>query len=217
MDGFCTWQRKNSVRTAYCQKTLGGYHHGSTSTTNTIPIKFHAELKSEFLIMTLQYEVIIRYNSHILYCLFKSKFFVSFQRALAIRLICNAKYHNNVPKTKTILISRYTESIQNSFGTGDTYKLFLRMLYQLLLSGKWPFKRKKMMCVGPPDSGKTTWIVPILEVINRQHLATCTDEGKFSCQSLTSLTEMLWLEEWELGITLVTNCLFGCLCVCVCL
>ena len=73
------------------------------------------------------------------------------------------------------------------------------------------------MCVGPPDSGKTTWIVPILEVINRQHLATCTDEGKFSCQSLTSLTEMLWLEEWELGITLVTNCLFGCLCVCVCM
>ena len=73
------------------------------------------------------------------------------------------------------------------------------MLYQLLLTHMWPFKRKKMVMTGPPDSGKTSWLEPILAVVDRKHLATCTDEKKFSCQMINNATQLIWLDEWQAG------------------
>ena len=94
---------------------------------------------------------------------------------------------------------RYAESVLNSFPDANERKMFLQMLYQLLLTGMWPFKRKKMVLTGPHDSGKSTWLEPILAVIDRKRLATCTEEKKFSCQMIDNNTELIWLDEWIAG------------------
>ena len=52
---------------------------------------------------------------------------------------------------------------------------------------------------GPHDSGKSTWLEPILAVIDRRHLATCTEEKKFSCQMIDNQTQLIWLDEWIAG------------------
>ena len=74
--------------------------------------------------------------------------------------------------------------------------MFIQMLYQLLLSYRFPFKAKKIMCVGPGDSGKTTWIVPILEVLDDEHVATVTREQTFSAAMLKETTQLLFIDEW---------------------
>ena len=94
---------------------------------------------------------------------------------------------------------RYDESLRNSFPDDVERVLFLKMLYQLLLHGRWPWKRPKMVLTGPPNSGKTSWLEPILAVLDRRFLATCTDEKKFSCQSITEQTQLIWLDEWQPG------------------
>ena len=74
--------------------------------------------------------------------------------------------------------------------------MFVQMLYQLLLTFKFPFKAKKMILVGPSDSGKTTWIVPILEILDDEHIASVTREQTFSAQMLTKDTQLLFIDEW---------------------
>ena len=43
-------------------------------------------------------------------------------------------------------------------------------------AAKLPLRCKKIMVVGPSDSGKTTWIAPILEIMDYQHVASITRE-----------------------------------------
>ena len=74
--------------------------------------------------------------------------------------------------------------------------MFVQMLYQLLMSFKFPFKCKKIMAVGPSDSGKTTWVAPILEVMDPQHVASITNETTFGAQMLTASTQLLFIDEW---------------------
>ena len=74
--------------------------------------------------------------------------------------------------------------------------MFIQMLYQLLLSYKFPFKCRKIMCVGPSDSGKTTWLVPITEVLDEEHIATVTKESVFCAQMLQETTQLLFIDEW---------------------
>ena len=76
------------------------------------------------------------------------------------------------------------------------------MLYQLLLTGKYPFKSKKIMCVGSSDSGKTTWVEPILQVLDEEKVNAVTDEGKFSTQLLQSDTQILLMDEYSPGKTI---------------
>ena len=52
------------------------------------------------------------------------------------------------------------------------------------------------MCVGPSDSGKTTWIVPITEVLDEEHIATVTKESVFCAQMLQETTQLLFIDEW---------------------
>ena len=70
------------------------------------------------------------------------------------------------------------------------------MMYQLLLSFKFPFKAKKMLCFGPSDSGKTTWLVPILEILDDEEVAMVTREQTFSAQMLKESTQLLFIDEW---------------------
>ena len=52
------------------------------------------------------------------------------------------------------------------------------------------------MCVGPSDSGKTTWLVPITEVLDEEHIATVTKESVFCAQMLQETTQLLYIDEW---------------------
>ena len=58
-----------------------------------------------------------------------------------------------------------------------------------------------MVVTGPPDSdsGKTSWLEPIhiQAVLDGRHLATCTNETKFSCQMINDETQLIWLDEWQ--------------------
>ena len=73
------------------------------------------------------------------------------------------------------------------------------MLYQLLLTNKYPFKSKKMVLVGPSNSGKTSWIAPILKMMDMDNVATVTREGKFAAHMLRPETELLFVDEWAPG------------------
>lgn len=82
---------------------------------------------------------------------------------------------------------------------GMDYHRFIRMLYQLLCCGKYPFKSKKIVCVGPSNSGKTSWIAPLLEVMDREKVATVTREGKFAAHMIDEETQLLFVDEWAPG------------------
>ena len=58
------------------------------------------------------------------------------------------------------------------------------------------------MCVGPSNCGKTTWLEPILSVIDHRKLATCTDEGVFGAQGVDTDTELIILDDWDPGTAL---------------
>ena len=94
---------------------------------------------------------------------------------------------------------RYEDTLRNSFTNDNDLKLFVQMMYQLLLSGRFPFKARKMFCVGPGDSGKTTWLEPILAILDEEKVATCTDEGKFSTQMIESDTQLVFVDEFSAG------------------
>ena len=99
----------------------------------------------------------------------------------------------------------YEETLRNSFRNEDVLKLFLQMLYQLLLCGRIPFKTRKMFCVGPSDSGKTTWLEPILQVLDEEKVGTCTDEGKFSTQMLAEDNQLCFIDEFNAGKYLIIH------------
>ena len=73
------------------------------------------------------------------------------------------------------------------------------MMYQLLLTGRFPFRAKKMFCIGPGNSGKTTWLEPILAVLDEEKVATCTDEGKFATQMIEADTQLVFIDEYSAG------------------
>ena len=51
--------------------------------------------------------------------------------------------------------------INNSFTDDAVRKKFLQKYYQLLCHKKFPMKEPKLLLVGKPDSGKTSWIFPL--------------------------------------------------------
>lgn len=93
---------------------------------------------------------------------------------------------------------RFVESIRNSLDAFH-FSTFIQMLYQLLLTGKFPFKAKKIVCVGPSNSGKTSWLTPILAVMDMDKVATVTREGKFASHMLSEDTQLLFVDEWAPG------------------
>ena len=51
----------------------------------------------------------------------------------------------------------FTESVHNSFPQEKKRAQFLNTFYQYLLAFQFPHKPRKLVAVGPQDSGKTTW------------------------------------------------------------
>ena len=96
-------------------------------------------------------------------------------------------------------VFRYAESLRNSFPDDGKRLLFMQMTYQLLLHGQYPFKSKRMIVRGPPNSGKTTWFAPIQGVIDPSYIASITREGKFAMQTINEDTQVVFVDEWAPG------------------
>ena len=58
---------------------------------------------------------------------------------------------------RIMLLLHFALGIENSFTDRFTRISFYQKYYQLLLHGRFPMKEKKLLVVGPPDSGKTSW------------------------------------------------------------
>ena len=65
---------------------------------------------------------------------------------------------------------RFALGIENSFPDRITRMSFYQKYYQLLLHGKFPMKEKKLLVVGPPDSGKTSWFAPFQGILTNTDL-----------------------------------------------
>jgi len=50
--------------------------------------------------------------------------------------------------------------VENSFPDNQIRLNFYKKYYQILLHRKFPMKETKLILVGPPDSGKTSWFAP---------------------------------------------------------
>ena len=50
--------------------------------------------------------------------------------------------------------------IHDSFPDELVRRIFYQKYYQILMHGKFPMKERKLLLVGPPDSGKTSWFAP---------------------------------------------------------
>lgn len=50
--------------------------------------------------------------------------------------------------------------VVNSFPDNTVRMKFLQKYYQLLCHKKFPMKEPKLVLIGAPDSGKTSWIFP---------------------------------------------------------
>ena len=78
-------------------------------------------------------------------------------------------------------MSHYALGIENSFPDHITRMSFYQKYYQLLLHGKFPMKEKKLLAVGPPDSGKTSWFAPFQGMLTNIDLV-------FSSEKITATT-----------------------------
>ena len=69
-----------------------------------------------------------------------------------------------------MFLSHFALGIENSFPDRITRMSFYQKYYQLLLHGKFPMKEKKLLVVGPPDSGKTSWFAPFQGILTNTDL-----------------------------------------------
>ena len=79
------------------------------------------------------------------------------------------------------LLSHYALGIENSFPDRITRMSFCQKYFHLLLHGKFPMKEKKLLVVGHPDSGKTSWFAPFQGMLTKIDLV-------FGSEKITAIT-----------------------------
>ena len=90
----------------------------------------------------------------------------------------------------------FEQEILNSFGDLHEHVNFLNNFYQCLVAFKMPQKTRKLVLIGPRDSGKTSWC-NVLHRINPPHfIVSVTSEGQFSAAMITDTTQLIVIDEW---------------------
>ena len=66
-----------------------------------------------------------------------------------------------------MFLSYFALGLKNSF---PDCMSFYQKYFQLLLPRKFPMKEKKLLVVGPPGSGKTSWFAPFQGILTNTDL-----------------------------------------------
>ena len=83
----------------------------------------------------------------------------------------------------------FRESVINSFEDPKERVNFLNEFLQCLMCGRMPQKVKKLVVMGPKDSGKTTWTSVFLGIIRRKFIASISQVNQFSCAMINEDTD----------------------------
>ena len=104
-----------------------------------------------------------------------------------------------VPYDSTVIphAGYFKEGILNSFPDLEERINFLNKFYQCLVVGKMPQKVRKLVVVGPRDSGKTSWSAIFHRIIPAQRIATITKENQFSAAMMDEFTQIVLIDEWS--------------------
>ena len=91
----------------------------------------------------------------------------------------------------------FREGILNSFADDDVRARFLNKFYQCLLAFQMPHKVRKLVVVGPKDSGKTSWSNIFHRVIPPGYVASLAKEKQFSAAMIKNDTQLVLVDEWS--------------------
>ena len=91
----------------------------------------------------------------------------------------------------------FTESVHNSFPEEKKRAQFLNKFYQCLLAFRFSHKLRKLVVVGPKDSGKTTWASVFLGICPLRFVASITKEKQFLAAMINGDTQIVLLDEWS--------------------
>ena len=89
----------------------------------------------------------------------------------------------------------FEEGILNSFPDVDVRVECLNKLYQCFLAFKMPQKVRKLVVVGPKDSGKTCWSNIFHRIIPAKYIASITSEKQFSAAMISNETQLVLVDE----------------------
>ena len=84
-----------------------------------------------------------------------------------------------------------------SFADDDVRARFVNKFYQCLLAFQMPHKVRKLVVVGPKDSGKTSWSNIFYHVILPGYVASLTKENQFSAAMIKNETQLVLVDEWS--------------------
>ena len=62
-----------------------------------------------------------------------------------------------------------------------------------------PHNVRKLVVVGPKDSGKTSWSNVFQRLIPSGCIASVTNEGQFSAAMITNDTQLVIVDEWSVA------------------
>ena len=91
----------------------------------------------------------------------------------------------------------FREGILNSFPDEEVRENFLNKFYQCFLAFNMPYKVKKLVVVGPKDSGKTLWSNIFHRLIPANYIASLTNDRLFYAAMITNKTQLVIVDEWS--------------------
>ena len=108
-----------------------------------------------------------------------------------------------------MFLSHFAFGIENSFPDRVTRMSFYQKYFQLLLHGKPPMKEKKLLVVGPPDSGKTSWFASFQGVLTNTNLLLSSENVTAAICSGILFTKNYYHLENASPFICIANYLFG--------
>ncbi len=90
----------------------------------------------------------------------------------------------------------FKEAILNSFPNLDERVNMLNKFYQCLVADRMPQKIRKLVLVGPRDSGKTSWAAIFRRIIPPDKIASISYDNQFSA-TIDDETQIVIIDEWS--------------------